>query len=61
MKNHAIELGTQKSGYIYTTTKMKRLSEEYDELQAQYEKQQRSLVQEVVAIAGELVRECQAD
>ena len=42
----------QKSGTIFTTRALKGLSEEHNELTQQYEKQQRSLVKEVVAIAG---------
>ena len=42
----------QKSGTIFTTRTLKNLSEEHGDLTAQYEKQQRSLVKEVVAIAG---------
>jgi DNA mismatch repair ATPase MutS len=47
-----IELAVQKSGTIFTTRALKGLSEEHSELTQQYEKQQRSLVKEVVAIAG---------
>ena len=49
-----IELAVQKSGTIFTTRALKGLSEEHHELTQQYEKQQRSLVKEVVAIAGRL-------
>lgn len=47
-----IDLATQKSGTIFTTRKLKKLSEEYTELTQLYEKTQRGLVKEVVAIAG---------
>lgn len=48
-----IDLATQKSGTIFTTRKLKALSEEHTELTQLYEKTQRGLVKEVVAIAGE--------
>lgn len=51
-KKGYIELATQKSGTIFTTRTLKQLSEEHNDLTSQYEKQQRSLVKEVVAIAG---------
>lgn len=47
-----IDLATQKSGTIFTTRKLKKLSEEHTELTQLYEKTQRGLVKEVVAIAG---------
>lgn len=42
----------QKSGSIFTTRTLKHLSEEHNDLTALYEKTQRGLVQEVVAIAA---------
>lgn len=56
MKNKSgyIELATQKSGTIFTTRKLRSLSEEHTELTQLYEKQQRSLVKEVVGIACQL-------
>ncbi|KAJ9104285.1 hypothetical protein QFC20_004567 [Naganishia adeliensis] len=47
-----IDLATQKSGTIFTTRKLKALSEEHIELTQLYEKTQRGLVKEVVAIAA---------
>ncbi|GHJ90150.1 hypothetical protein NliqN6_6552 [Naganishia liquefaciens] len=47
-----IDLATQKSGTIFTTRKLKKLSEEHTELTQLYEKTQRGLVKEVVAIAA---------
>jgi predicted aldo/keto reductase-like oxidoreductase len=52
-KSKFIELAVQKSGTIFTTRTLKGLSEEHNDLTTQYEKQQRSLVKEVVAIAGQ--------
>jgi DNA mismatch repair ATPase MutS len=53
IKGKYIDLATQKSGSIFTTKKLKALSEEHSSLTQLYEKTQRSLVKEVVAIAGE--------
>ncbi|KAJ9105070.1 hypothetical protein QFC19_003702 [Naganishia cerealis] len=47
-----IDLATQKSGTIFTTRKLKSLSEEHTELTQLYDKTQRGLVKEVVAIAA---------
>lgn len=47
-----IELAVQKSGSIFTTRALKALSEEHNDLTRLYEKTQRGLVQEVVAIAA---------
>ena len=46
------EFATQKSGTIFTTRKLKDLSQQFDELNKAYEKTQRELVREVVAIAA---------
>ncbi|WVQ70559.1 hypothetical protein IAR50_000078 [Cryptococcus sp. DSM 104548] len=51
-KKEYIDLSTQKSGTIFTTKTLRGLSEEYFRLQELYEKQQRHLVKEVVAIAA---------
>jgi DNA mismatch repair protein MSH2 len=51
-KKQYIELSTQKSGTIFTTTALKNLSEDYSRLQEEYEKKQRHLVKEVVQIAS---------
>ncbi len=53
IKGKYIDLATQKSGSIFTTKKLKSLSEEHNSLTQLYEKTQRSLVKEVVGIAGE--------
>ncbi|WRT70598.1 uncharacterized protein IL334_007596 [Kwoniella shivajii] len=51
-KRGYIDLATQKSGTIFTTSRLKALSENYFELQASYEKKQRHLVKEVVGVAA---------
>nr|XP_019008106.1 DNA mismatch repair protein MSH2 [Kwoniella pini CBS 10737]OCF46887.1 DNA mismatch repair protein MSH2 [Kwoniella pini CBS 10737] len=51
-KKGYIDLATQKSGTIFTTPHLKQLSENYFDLQAQYDKSQRHLVKEVVGIAA---------
>lgn len=51
-KKKYIDLATQKSGTIFTTTLLKNLSEDYARLQEEYEKKQRHLVKEVVSIAS---------
>lgn len=48
-----IELSTQKSGTFFTTKPMKEASTLFQETQEQYQKEQSSLVKEVVSIAGE--------
>ena len=51
-KREYIDLATQKSGSIFTTTHLRHLSEQYFELFEKYERKQRQLVKEVVGIAG---------
>lgn len=51
-KQGYIELATQKSGTIFTTTTLKDLSEDYFRLQEEYKEKQRFLVKEVVQIAA---------
>ncbi|OCF39837.1 DNA mismatch repair protein MSH2 [Kwoniella heveanensis CBS 569] len=51
-KKGYIDLATQKSGTIFTTRRLKDLSEQYFDLQDKYERQQRHLVKEVVGIAS---------
>lgn len=46
-----IDLATQKSGSIFTTSTLKGLSDQYYDLQEEYNKAQRVLVKEVVNIA----------
>ena len=45
------ELSTQKSGTIFTTSALRALSEQYEDLNKDYDKTQRHLVREVVQIA----------
>ncbi|KAK8850438.1 hypothetical protein IAR55_004356 [Kwoniella newhampshirensis] len=47
-----IDLATQKSGTIFTTRKLRALSEEYFKVQEEYEKLQRVMVRQVVDIAA---------
>lgn len=47
-----IELATLKSGVLFSTSKMKRLSVEIDELRARYEDVQSNLVKEIVLITA---------
>lgn len=47
-----IDLATQKSGSIFTTRHLRELSDEYSRLQGEYEKKQRGIVKDIVAIAG---------
>lgn len=51
-KKGYIDLAVQKSGSIFTTPRLKELSEEYTRLQELYAREQSKLVKEVVAIAG---------
>jgi DNA mismatch repair protein MSH2 len=50
-KKQYIDLATQKSGSIFTTARLRELSDEFQRLQDEYEKKQRHLVKEVVSIA----------
>lgn len=50
-KKGYIELATQKSGTIFTTSRIRELSEKYVDLKQDYEKKQRHLEKEVVQIA----------
>ncbi|CAD6590292.1 MAG: MutS-like protein, partial [Tremellales sp. Tagirdzhanova-0007] len=47
-----IDLATQKSGSIFTTRHLRELSEEYSRLQGEYEKKQRGIVKDIVAVAA---------
>jgi len=51
-KKGYIDLATQKSGSIFTTARLRELSEDYYRLHKEYEDKQRALVKEVVTIAG---------
>lgn len=48
-----IEYSTQKAGTYFTTKKLKALSEEYETLNTEYAKKQKSLERDVIQIAGE--------
>ncbi|KAJ3117500.1 MutS-like protein, partial [Nowakowskiella sp. JEL0407] len=47
-----IELATLKNGLMFTTAKLRRLSEEYHELSTHYEKQQTAFVSEILKICS---------
>lgn len=46
------ELGTVKAGIFFTTSELRELSQQYNDLQAQYESQQREIANEVIATAA---------
>jgi DNA mismatch repair protein MSH2 len=49
-KSGIIELATQKSGVFFTTSRLKALSEEFLDLNRDYEKKQAVLVREIMGI-----------
>ncbi|KAI8818608.1 muts domain V-domain-containing protein [Fimicolochytrium jonesii] len=51
-KREYIELATRKDGVYFTTSTLRRLSEEYAQLSAEYESTQSKLVKEVIEITG---------
>ncbi|KAI8911820.1 DNA mismatch repair protein MutS [Gorgonomyces haynaldii] len=47
-----IELTTQKAGVLFTTTTIKRLSADYDDLQEEYQKYSKTIAADVIRITG---------
>ena len=46
-------MATQKSGSIFTTARLRELSDNYFDAMREYERKQNKLVKEIVGIAGE--------
>lgn len=50
------ELSTQKSGVLFTSAKLRSLSEEFSVIDEEFERKQSQLVMEIVSVAGEIFK-----